>query len=231
MKARSYRLVVGAVIVCAVAMSACSQGAKPARQVSPSATTVSSGAGTAPASASSTPVLVAPAAAVLKPSKLTYVARLFSQGQAHRLGWRTLELSNGTFEGKNVWLLAEKRTVNTVVLAESLYVAKGSLEPVHRVVHTADMDISTNYTRDSILTSFGGDSGGNVRVAIPNERDLMATSTGSSRLLASLPLAPGWKGSATTEFVGPHDHARVVPTWDGAGQPNRARRQLSTAGR
>jgi len=163
-------------------------------------------------------MLVAPSAAVLKPSKLTYVARLFSQGQAHRLGWRTLELSNATFEGKDVWLLAEKRTVNTVVLAESLYVAKGSLEPVHRVVHTADMDISTNYTRDSILTSFGGDSGGDVRVAIPNERDLIGNIYWIEPMLASLPLAPGWKGSATTEFVGPHDHARVVLDLSVTGQ-------------
>ncbi len=37
-----------------------------------------------------------------------------------------------------------------------------------------------------------------------------ATSDWIEPLLASLPLAPGWTGNATTVFVGPHDHARVV---------------------
>jgi hypothetical protein len=196
-------------------VQACSHGAKPASEVKPSATSASSaaaapGVATTAAPASATPVLVAPSAAVLKPFKITYVARLFSQGQAHRLGWRTLELSTVNYDGKDVWLLAESRKVNTVELAESLYVAKGSLEPVHRVVHTADMDITTQYTRDSILTSFEGDSGGGAHVATSNERGAVGNIYWIEPLLASLPLAPGWKGSASTVFVGPHDQAHVV---------------------
>ena len=147
---------------------------------------------------------------MLKPSKRTYVARLFSEGQAHRLGWRTLELSNATYEGKDVWLLAESRKVNTVELAESLYVAKATLEPVHRVVHTADLDITTRYTRDSILTTFEGDSGGGVHVAMKNEPNLVGNIYWIEPLLASVPFAPGWKGSATTVFIGPRDQAHVV---------------------
>ena len=151
-----------------------------------------------------------PANVALKPSKLIYVARLFSEGQAHKLGFRTLELSEANYDGQSVWLLAESRKVNTVELAESLYVSKVSLEPVHRVVHTADMDITTQYTRDSILTKFEGDSGGGARVAVPNERNLVGNIYWIEPLLASLPLAEGWQGNATTVFVGPHDHARVV---------------------
>lgn len=191
-------------------LSACSHSSQPASRVTPAAAPAAAGAAPAAAPASSNPVLVAPSAAVLKPSKVTYVARIFSEGQAHRLGWRTLELSSATYEGKDVWLLAESRKVNTVELAESLYVAKGTLEPVHRVVHTADVDITTHYTRDSILTSFEGDSGGGVHVAIANERGLIGNIYWLEPMLASLPLAPGWKGSATTVFVGPHDQGHVV---------------------
>ena len=102
---------------------------------------------------------------MLKPSKLTYVARIFSQGQAHRLGWRTLELTDAAYDGKRVWLLAESRKVNTVELAESLYVAKTTLAPVYRVVHTDDQDIITHYSRDSILTKIEVASDGGERVA------------------------------------------------------------------
>ncbi|HEY2896011.1 MAG TPA: hypothetical protein VGJ12_02655 [Gemmatimonadaceae bacterium] len=199
--------VVGVAIISAGVLAACSHNAKPQTSAAPAASGASSGP---PDSTSSVVPLVTPANAKLKPSKITYVARIFSQGQAHRLGFRTLELSETTYEGKPVWLLAESRKINTLVLAESLYVAKVSLEPVHRVVHTADMDITTHYTRDSILTSFEGDSGGGVKVSVPNERNLVGNIYWIEPLLASLPLAPGWKGIATTVFVGPHDHARVA---------------------
>jgi len=188
-------------------LGACSHGAKPEPSAAPAAR---ADGGAQPDGTSSPAPLVAPETVKLKPSKITYVARIFSEGQAHRLGFRTLQLSETTYEGKPAWLLAESRKVNTVVLAESLYVAKVTLEPVHRVVHTADMDITTHYTRDSILTSFEGDSGGGVKVAVPNERNLVGNIYWIEPLLPSLPLAPGWKGTATTVFVGPHDHARVA---------------------
>ena len=204
--------IVGCSLIGAVVLSACSQNARPAEASMPATSAVAAAAPAAgdSARASNAAPLVAPANVTLKPSKIVYVARIFSQGQAHKLGWRTLELSEASYEGKPVWLLAESRKVNTLELAESLFVSKVSLEPMHRVVHTADMDITTHYTRDSILTTFEGDSGGGVRVALPNERNLVGNIYWIEPLLASLPLAPGWKGNATTVFVGPHDHARVV---------------------
>ena len=213
MKSGTPAFVLMSSIALAGAVSACSHGARPAASASPAATSASAaapGAASAAAPDSANPVLVAPAATKLKPSKLTYVARIFSQGQAHRLGWRTLELTDATYDGKPVWLLAESRKINTLELAESLYVAKTTLEPVHRVVHTADQDITTRYTRDSIVTTFEGDSGGGVRVAMKNERNLVGNIYWLEPLLASVPLAPDWKGSATTVFVGPHDQAHVV---------------------
>ncbi len=157
-----HSLVATSVIIAGV-LAACSHNAKPANAPAQSA---------AAQTASAAP-LVVPTRVALKPSKIVYVARLFSEGQAHKLGFRTLQLSESSYDGKPAWLLAESRKLNTVELAESLYVSKVSLEPVHRVVHTADMDITTHYTSDSILTSFAGDSGGNVRVAVPNERNLV----------------------------------------------------------
>ncbi len=212
MKARKTSWIAGVLVICGGALSACSRGAKLATDVAPSPakSAAAPAVDLATASAPANPVLVAPGAAVLKPSKLIYVARIFSQGQAHRLGWRTLELTETTYDGKAVWLLAESRKINTVELAESLFVAKTSLEPVHRVVHTPDQEITTHYTRDSIVTKFEGDSGGGARVAVKNERDLIGNIYWIEPLLASLPLALGYKGSATTEFVGPHDQARVV---------------------
>lgn len=195
-------------------LAACGHGTKPAADVAPAhpLPTTNTAAPVMPSAtpASANPALVAPSAASLKPSKRIYVARLFSEGQAHKLGWRTLELSESTYDGKPAWLLLESRQVNTVLLTDSLFVAKMTLEPVHRVVLTADQEITTHYTRDSILTTFGGDSGGGVKVSMKNEPNLVGNIYWIEPLLASVPFAPGWKGSATTIFVGPHDQAHVV---------------------
>jgi hypothetical protein len=174
---------------------------------------------TAVAPPPSAPHLVTPATAMLAPSKRIYVARIFSEGQAHRLGFRTLELADGTYDGAKAWLLMDSRKIGTVELAESLYVAKATLEPLHRVVHTADQEIVTHYRADSVVTTFSGDSGV-VRVALPGERDLVGNIYWLEPLFASLPLANGWKGSATTLFVGPNDHARVVMQLEVVGEEN-----------
>lgn len=211
------------VLVCAGFALACSHGAKPSADVAP-ATAMPAANTAAPAPAStiapptSNPALVAPAAAMLKPSKITYAARIFSQGQAHRLGWRTLELKEATYDGKSAWLLVESREINTITLTDSLYVAKTTLEPVKRVVHTPDQDIITRYTRDSILTTFAGDSGGDVHVTMKNEPNLVGNIYWLEPLFASVTFTPEWTGSATTVFIGPHDQAHVVMNLRVTGQ-------------
>jgi hypothetical protein len=165
-------------------------------------------AGAVVAQGTPAPSLVAPSSASFVPAKRAYVARLFSEGQAHRLGWRSLELTPTTFGGAPAWLLVDSREIGKMTLAESLYVAKATLSPLHRAVHTADQDIITHYTADSIVTTFTGE-GGAARVALPGEANLIGNLYWIEPLFASLPLATGWTGSATTLFVGPKDHARV----------------------
>lgn len=199
-------------LTCAT-MFACSHGAKPAADVAPShalPTENTAAPIVTPTLASANPALVTPSAVTLAPSKRTYVARLFSEGQAHKLGWRSLDLTEGVYEGKPAWLLVEARQINTITLTDSLYVAKTTLDPVHRVVHTPDQDVTTHYTRDSIRTTFEGDSGGGVKVTMKNEPNLVGNIYWLEPLLASVPFAEGWKGSATTVFIGPHDQAHVV---------------------
>ena len=196
--------VLGIAFMSAGALGACSHAAKPATAAAPAAD------GSAPVPAASTVApLVTPANVTLKPSKITYVARIFSEGR--RTDWASARSSSRRLPTRaNGCGCSPNRGRSTRSSWRSRsYVSKVNLEPVHRVVHTADMDITTHYTRDSILTSFEGDSGGGVRVALPNERNLVGNIYWIEPLLASLPLAPGWKGSATTVFVGPHDHARV----------------------
>jgi len=200
------------VIATLLAAVACSHGANAPAAVAPAAATTAAVSAATPDAAQ-----IARWAAEVAPSKHVYVARIFSEGQAHRLGFRSLELSDATYKGANAWLLMESRTMGTVVLAESLFVSKSTGAPLYRVAHTPDSQIDTHYTPDSVVTTFSGDSG-DVRVSLPDEAGLVGNIYWLEPVLATLPLANGWKGNATTLFVGPHDHARVVMQMEIVGQ-------------
>jgi hypothetical protein len=191
---------------------ACSHGTNVRAAVAPAAAARAAVAATSPQAAQ-----IARWAAEVAPSKRVYVARIFSDGQAHRLGFRSLELSDATYNGANAWLLMESRTMGTVVLAESLFVSKSNGAPLYRVAHTPDSQIDTHFTPDSVVTTFSGDSGV-VRVSLPDEAGLVGNIYWLEPVLATLPLANGWKGNATTLFVGRHDHARVVMQMEVVGQ-------------
>lgn len=201
------------VVTAGLVTIACSQAAKAPARVAPADDPHTQVA----ASPTSESTQIARWAGALSPSKRVYVARIFSEGQAHRLGFRTLELTSTTYGGADAWLLMESRKIGTIVLAESLFVSKSTGAPLHRVAHTPDSQVDTDYRPDSVVTTFTGDSG-KTRIALPDEAGLVGNIYWLEPVIATLPLAQGWKDSATTLFVGPHDHARVVMQMEIVGQ-------------
>jgi hypothetical protein len=165
------------------------------------------GAGALPAQTPAASLVASGSA--LKPARWTYVARLMTDGPPNRLGFRTLELTSSSYAGAPAWLVVDARKIATVTLAESLYVAKDDLRPLHRAAHAPGTDVVTHYTRDSVITTFAGDSGGARRVALANEPNLLGSLYWVEAVMPVLPLTAGWQATAPTLFVGPDDHARV----------------------
>lgn len=154
------------------------------------------------------PLVPTSAATALKPGQWTYVIRLQTTTQAQPLGYRRLILSSATFAGAPAWLVVDSRQMaRTVELAESLYVAKSDLAPMHRVLHTPDATVTADFTRDSIVTTFTGRD--SARVALANVPSLLGNLYWLEPLMQVIPLHSGWTASVPLVFVGPTEHTRV----------------------
>lgn len=145
----------------------------------------------------------------LRAGKITYAVRLMGTGLPHRLGFRTLELTESTYEGSPAWLLVDAREMATVTLAESLYVTRTDLAPLHRVSHATGNDVSAEYGSDSIRVDFAG-SDGEARVAMANEPGLLANLYLVELLIGASPVDSNWSATARLAAVG-RDGKGIVP--------------------
>ncbi len=145
----------------------------------------------------------------LEPHTWTYVARLMRGGPSTRLGFRRLRLVRASYAGEAAWLVIDARQMATVTLAESLYVARSDLAPLHQVVRGPGREVVTDYAADSIRARFD-DAEGEVRIAMPNEPGLLANLYLAELLLGASPLGERWRGSARLVAIG-REGGGVVP--------------------
>lgn len=169
--------------------------------------------------ASAPPLVSVESAGRVHAMKWVYVASLVdgNGGTPQRLGFRTLELSPTSFQGAPAWLLVDSRQMHAATLAESLYVAKGDLAPLQRIQQTAEMRVVSDYGADSIRTSFDGDTT-HLKVAMANQKGLVANVYLLEAMLGSTPLHKGWTGSARLVAIGENGSGVLPITERIAGQ-------------
>ncbi len=146
----------------------------------------------------------------LKPMKWLYVISLRTgEGTPQRIGFRTLSLTDTTYDGAPAWLVIDARQMQTVSYAESLYVARGDLRPLYRIEHTPDGQVVSRFSADSIRTVFDDDSG--------HVADAMATVPGAlptlylvEGLVAASSLGPSWAAAAHVTVIS-RQHSGVEP--------------------
>lgn len=131
----------------------------------------------------------------LEPIRWIFVSRLMGSGLPARLGFRTLQVTPATVDGRVAWLIVDSRQLATIVLADSLYVSREGLAPIRRVAHTPDESVTAVYGRDSIVATFEGDRGHQV-VSAPSAPDLVPNLYVLEALLHTSPLASGWSRTA-----------------------------------
>lgn len=157
------------------------------------------------------PALAAPAVvARLKPMKWVYVISLLTgESTPQRIGFRTLSLTDTTYDGTPAWLVIDARQMQTVSYAESLYVARADLRALYRIDHTPDGQIVSRFGADSIRTMFDDDSG-HVDVAMASAPGALATLYLIEGLMAASSLGPNWAATARLTAIDKHESG-VVP--------------------
>lgn len=156
------------------------------------------------------PIVNARLIAGMHPIKWVYALALQTGGTPERVGFRTLQVSSATFRGRPAWLVVDSRQMHELVQAESVYVAKADLAPLHRVEHTATGRSVTEFTRDSIRTTFDDDSAGHAVVSTRNEPGVIPTMEVLEALLGMSPLSADWSASARLAAIG-RDGGGIVP--------------------
>lgn len=155
--------------------------------------------------------MVTPAnAARLKAGKWTYVTRLMGDGPPSRLGFRTLELREASWGGTPAWMLIDSRQLATVTLADTVYLAKQDLAPLHRAAHAPGTDAVTEFGRDSIRATFSGDDGAAHVALAAAPTVVLANLYLVEPLLAVVPLDTAWRGSAQLAAIA-RDGSGVIP--------------------
>ena len=138
----------------------------------------------------------------LKPMQWLYVISLVTgESTPQRIGFRTLSLTDTTYEGTPAWLVIDARRMHTVTYAESLYVARADLRPLYRVEHTPSGQTVSRYARDSIRTTFDDDSG-HAAVAMASERGALPTLYLVEGLLSASSLGVHWSATARMTAIG-----------------------------
>lgn len=148
--------------------------------------------------------------AKLKPMKWLYVMSLVTgESTPQRIGFRTLSLTDTTYQGAPAWLVIDSRQMHTVTYAESLYVARADLAPLYRVEHTPTGQTVSRYARDSIRTAFDDDSAGHAAVATAADPGALPAFYLVEGLLSASPLGPSWSATARMTTIG-RDTSGVV---------------------
>jgi hypothetical protein len=156
-----------------------------------------------------TPLLTPAVAARLAPMKWMYVTSLRGDGGTpQRIGFRTISLTEATYRGTPAWLVVEVRQMHTVAYAESLYVSKADLTPMHRVRRTPTSTVVSEYGADSIRTTFDDDSG-HVTGAMADEPGLLAGLYLIEPLIGASQLDAQWATTSRLAAIG-RDESGVV---------------------
>jgi len=155
----------------------------------------------------------------LKPGKITYITRLMSDGQARRLGYRVFEVSPSTYEGKPAWLMVDAQHITTYVIAESLFVAKSDLTPLHLATHRPGSDAQIVFAPDSIRGTFVSDSG-ETRATMANVPSAVPTSYALKAMFPLLELKPDWTSTVKLLAFGPGSAVTIPVELKVAGEEN-----------
>lgn len=141
-----------------------------------------------------------PAGSAPRTGATTYRLSLVRDSGPTALGTRTVEVSESTFGGMPVWLIAERRVGSAVPTTDSLWLSRAELSPVRWVATIDRTQLAASFARDSIfgaMQSYAGRSS----FAASLFPGVLVTPGMSERIVEMLPLRPGYRAAASLLLV------------------------------
>ena len=160
------------------------------------------------ASASATPTLGRVNASAVAPGIWRYRTTMNTAGGPRTLD-RTLTLTRTTRAGTAAWLVVDAQRAGEMSIVDSLWVARATMAPLHRVLTPAGGRIVTTFVGDTIK-GMATTPQGDMPFLLPNRPGLIVSASMLELALAATPLRRGWRSTANLLAVAPTGSG-VVP--------------------
>jgi hypothetical protein len=115
--------------------------------------------------------------------------------------------------------MVDAQHITTYVIAESLFVARADLTPLHLATHRPGSDAQIGFAPDSIRGTFASDSG-EKRASMSNVPSVVPTSYALEAMLSLLELKPDWSSTVRLLAFGPGSAATIPVELKVVGEEN-----------
>lgn len=136
----------------------------------------------------------------LHPGRFVYRSALIRDSSTTMLGDQEFVISPLDYAGTPAWLLARAGAQGVTTASDSLVVRRSDLRPLHWTTTLGAAHLAAEFTPDTVFGAMTSPLG-KQNLVFPNRPDLLVNTMGVDAVLGALPLAAGWRDSATLLVV------------------------------
>jgi hypothetical protein len=136
----------------------------------------------------------------LQPGRFVYRSVLIRDSSTTVLGDQEFVVSAMDYAGTPAWLLARVGPQGVTTTSDSLVVRRSDLRPLHWTTTLGAARLAAEFTPDTVFGAMTSPLG-KQNLVFPNRPDLLVNTMGVDAVLGALPLAAGWRDSATVLVV------------------------------
>lgn len=153
----------------------------------------------------------------LQPGRFVYRSVLLRDSSTTMLGDQQFIITSMDYAGTPAWLLARDGAQGIAMASDSLVVRRADLQPLHWTATLGAARLAAEFTPDTVFGAMTSPLGKQTLI-FPNRPDLLVNPMAVDELFAALPLATGWRDSASVLVVDPGGMAIAPATMEVEGE-------------
>jgi hypothetical protein len=136
----------------------------------------------------------------LQPGHFVYRSVLVRDTTTTAIGDQQFVISSIDYAGTPAWLLARQGAQGVTTTTDSLVVRRSDLRPLHWSTTLGAARLAAEFTPDTVFGAMTSPLGKQTLI-FPNRADLLVNTMDVDTVIGALPLASGWRDSATVLVV------------------------------
>lgn len=136
----------------------------------------------------------------LQAARFVYRSTLVRDSVPSTIGDQQFAVTPMDYAGTPAWMLAAVGQQGVVAMVDSLVVRRADLQPLHWTASLGVTRLAVEFTRDTVFGAMSSPLG-KQNLVFANRADMLVNTMEVDVLLASVPLAIGWRDSASVLVV------------------------------